>query len=337
MVCEIFLTQSSEGEEVIDEIIEIRNLKVNFYTYRGVVQALDNVNLEVKKGRILGLVGETACGKSVTALSILRLIMPPGKILGGEILFEGTNLLEKSEIEMRKIRGKKISMVFQEVTSSLNPVLTIGSQIADVISLHQKADKEEAKIKALEMLEKVRISNMKLNAYPHQLSDGMNQRVMIAMALSCNPRLLIADEPVTALDVTTQAQILKLMKSLQQEYQFSMLFITHNLGIVAENCDDVAVMYAGGHIMEYGSTEEVLSDPKHPYTQALLRCIPHVSHTGGENRLYTIGGVVPSLINPPTGCRFHPRCPFAKPICSERRPEPVKLKESHLVSCHLHA
>jgi oligopeptide/dipeptide ABC transporter ATP-binding protein len=313
-------------------LLKIENLKVNFYTYRGIVQALDDVNLEIEDGETCGLVGETGCGKSVTALSILGLIRPPGRIVGGKILFKGKNLLEENDNRLRKIRGKEISMIFQEVTPSLNPVLTIGSQMTDVIMLHQELGKEEAERKALELLKMVRIGDCenKFRAYPHELSDGMNQRVMIAMALSATPLLLIADEPTTALDVTTQAQILWLIRNLKATYMFATLLVTHNLGIVAENCDKVVVMYSG-QIVEQGSTEELFSNPRHPYTIALLKCIPS-SH---GSRLFSIGGLVPSLINPPPGCRFNPRCQKRKSICKEKRPEMTVLEKTHSVACHL--
>ncbi|MEC9488170.1 MAG: ABC transporter ATP-binding protein, partial [Halanaerobium sp.] len=294
-----------------DALIEVRGLQTYFYTEDGVVKAVDGVDFEIYKGETLGVVGESGCGKSVTSLSIMRLIPnPPGKIVGGDILFEGDSLLKKSESEMRKIRGNDISMIFQEPMTSLNPVYTVGDQIAEAIILHQKVSKKEAIERAVEMLRKVGIPlpEQRVNEYPHQLSGGMRQRVMIAMALSCNPKMLIADEPTTALDVTIQAQILELMNELKNEFDASIMMITHDLGVIAEVADRVAVMYAG-KIVEYSDAVSIFKNPKHPYTWGLLKSIPRLDKT--TERLMNIEGVVPNPLFFPDGCKFHTRCPFA--------------------------
>jgi oligopeptide/dipeptide ABC transporter ATP-binding protein len=321
-----------------DVLISVKNLKTNFYTYAGVVKALDGINLEIYKGETIGLVGETGCGKSVTALSIIRLIQwPPGKIDDGSIIFDGRDLLKLPEKEMRKIRGNKISMIFQEPMNSFNPVYTIGDQIAEIIMLHQKKHKKDAWSLAIEMLKFTGIPAPErvADSYPHELSGGMLQRAMIAMALSCQPALLIADEPTTALDVTIEAQILELMKDLKNKIGSSILLITHDLGIVADVCDRVGVMYAG-NIVELTSVERIFSNPSHPYTTGLINAIPKLS-TRHESRLETIPGNVPNLIFPPSGCRFHPRCSKAMDICRKEKPGIYKLEEGHLVSCFLFA
>ncbi len=316
------------------ELLEIKNLKLYFDTEEGIVKALENVNLMVKQGKIVGIVGETGSGKSVTALSVLRLIpQPPAKILAGEIWFNGVNLLELSEKEMDEIRGSQISMIFQEPMTSLNPTLTIGEQIVDVIRTHMKVSKSEAIRRALELLRLVRMHDPEtvLYKYSHELSGGMRQRAMIAMALSCNPKLLIADEPTTALDVTIQAQILGLIKRMNRELKLSVLLITHNFGIVAQICDAVAVMYAG-YIVEYGSTLEIFANSMHPYTRGLLRAIPPLEENVDE--LNVIPGAVPNLIEPPSGCRFHPRCERLVPgLCEKKAPELSWVNENHSLAC----
>jgi oligopeptide/dipeptide ABC transporter ATP-binding protein len=317
-------------------LLNINNLKTQFFSSGRVVRALDGVSFRIEEGEVFGLVGETGCGKSVTALSILRLIpFPPGKIIGGEILFRGRNLLLLQEEEMRSIRGKEISMIFQEPMTSLNPVFRIGDQMVELIVLHQKLDRSHASKKGLEMLERVHIpdADRVMNQYPHQLSGGMRQRVMIAMELSCHPFLLIADEPTTALDVTIQAQILRLIEEMKKELQTSILLITHDLGVIAEMCDRVAVMYAGS-IAEEARVEEIFEDPKHPYTQGLWGAIPRVDQE--KEILAVIPGTVPDLSQPPTGCKFHPRCPYRFDPCDQKNPPLFPLSPGHLVSCYLY-
>lgn len=321
-----------------DVLISIKNLKTNFYTYAGVVKALDGISLDIYKGETLGLVGETGCGKSVTALSIIRLIQwPPGRIDEGSIIFEGKDLLKLPNKEMREIRGNKISMIFQEPMTSFNPVYTIGDQIIEVLRLHQKMDKKTGRVKAIEMLKFTGIAAPErvANSYPHELSGGMLQRAMIAMALACQPALLIADEPTTALDVTIEAQILELMKDLKNKIGSSILIITHDLGIIADVCDRVGVMYAGT-IVELSDVQTIFKNPSHPYTVGLIGAIPKLS-TRHESRLDTIPGSVPNLISPPPGCRFHPRCNKAMDICRKEKPGVYRLGEGHYVSCFLFA
>ncbi|MGI6557641.1 MAG: ABC transporter ATP-binding protein [Limnochordia bacterium] len=314
-------------------LLAIENLKTYFYTREGVVPAVDGVNLTIKPGGTLALVGESGCGKSVTALSIMRLIpRPPGKIVEGRIMFNGENLLEKTESEMRAIRGNEISMIFQEPMTALNPVFTVGRQISEALILHQGLSKGEARLKAIEMLKLVGIPSpeRRVDDYPHQMSGGMRQRVMIAMALSCSPKLLIADEPTTALDVTIQAQILDLMKALQKELQTAILLITHDLGVVAESVEEVAVMYLG-RIVEQAAVNELFADPRHPYTIGLLGSIPKLHED--RDRLQVIEGLVPDPLHMPRGCRFHPRCPFVEAVCREEEPPTTRLPGDHLVQC----
>jgi peptide/nickel transport system ATP-binding protein/oligopeptide transport system ATP-binding protein len=317
-------------------LLAVKNLKTHFYSAGKTVRALDGVSFDIEEGGAFGLVGETGCGKSVTALSILRLIpSPPGKIVGGEIHFKGSNLLNLSEDEIRSIRGKEISMIFQEPMTSLNPVFRIGDQIAEVIMLHQKVNRSKAVETAAEMLERVRIPDAErvVKQFPHQLSGGMRQRVMIAMELSCHPSLLIADEPTTALDVTIQAQILRLIKEMKKELHTSILLITHDLGIVAEMCDRVAVMYAGS-IVEEASVEEIFEHPQHPYSQGLWGAIPHVDEE--KKTLAVIPGMVPDLSTPPAGCKFHPRCRFRFDPCDKLLPPFFQVSPDHFVSCYLY-
>ncbi len=316
-----------------DILLSVRNLKTHFYTEDGVVPAVDGISFDLERGGTLGIVGESGCGKSVTSLSIMGLIpSPPGKIVDGEIIFEGRDLTKLSEAEMRKIRGNDISMIFQEPMTSLNPVFTIGNQIMEAIMLHQKLDKAAARKKAIEMLSLVGIPSpeKRIDEYPHQLSGGMRQRVMIAMALSCNPKLLIADEPTTALDVTIQAQILDLMRDLQKELGTAIIMITHDLGVIAELVDRVAVMYTGV-IVESGDVETIFANPQHPYTQGLLASIPRLDMD--VDRLQAIPGSVPTPGNFPKGCGFHPRCPFAKDICVAKRPPAFAVGDGHHAAC----
>ncbi len=321
-------------------LLEVKNLKTGFRTDDGEVIAVDDISFRVENGKTLGIVGESGCGKSVTSLSIMRLISSPGSILGGEILFEGHNLLNLSENEMRSIRGNQISMIFQEPMTSLNPVFTIGNQISEAIELHEKSfSREQVEKKTVEMLKLVGIPEpeKRVNAYPHELSGGMRQRVMIAMALSCHPKLLIADEPTTALDVTIQAQILDLIRRLQGELGSSMILITHDLGVVAETCDDVAVMYAG-KIIEYGSVQDIFKRPRHRYTKGLLNSIPHFESGHRRERLETIPGMVPNLLDLKPGCRFQDRCPAVQPKCRGVEPTLNACQEqSHKAACYFPA
>ncbi|MHA1706037.1 MAG: ABC transporter ATP-binding protein, partial [Promethearchaeota archaeon] len=373
------------------KLIQIKNLKTYFFAEEGIVKAVDGVSFDIYKDEILGLVGETGCGKSVTALSILRLVREPGKIIEGNIIYNGIDLLTLPENEVRKYRGRDITIIFQDPLNSLNPVLSIGEQISEVFLLHQyneirneldrrlivrKEKKKKIKEltqklkqnsdltlkqkeaikkeinelkkqtkhfpvlkdvlldKSVEIIKKMGIADAEeiVNRYPHELSGGMRQRIMIAMALSCNPGLLIADEPTTALDVTIQAQILDLMQQLKKKYQTSILLITHDLGIIAEMCDRVAVMYSG-NIVEYAIAEELFKRPSHPYTQGLIGAIPSIEKR--NKKLKTIRGMVPNLIYPPSGCRFHPRCDERLEVCDKVRPELIKIGEKHYVACHL--
>jgi oligopeptide/dipeptide ABC transporter ATP-binding protein len=317
-------------------MLEVKNLKTEFRTEDGSFLAVDDVSFQVQNGKTLGIVGESGCGKSVTSLSILRLIQNPGRIVGGEILFNGKNLLKLSDEEMRQIRGNDISMIFQEPMTSLNPVFTIGDQIEETIRLHQKGlSAAQIKERAIEMLRLVNIPapEKRYEEFPHQLSGGMRQRVMIAMAISCNPKLLIADEPTTALDVTIQAQILDLMRKLKSEFGASMILITHDLGVVAEMCDEVIVMYAG-KIVEHGSIEDIFYRPKHPYTRGLLDSIPHFESGHRLEKLRTIPGMVPSLTNLPKGCRFYDRCLKRQDNCQLAMPALIPMSETQEAACY---
>lgn len=316
-----------------EPLLKVENLKTYFYTEEGVVPAVDGLDFDLMPDETLAIVGESGCGKSVTSLSILQIVAtPPGKIIDGKIIFRGENLLEKSEKEIRKIRGNHISMIFQEPLTSLNPVFTIGYQITDILRLHQGMNKKEARAKALEMLEKVKIPSAAqvLDEYPHQLSGGMRQRVMIAMALACNPDILIADEPTTALDVTIQAQIMHLLKDLQQENHTSIILITHDLGVVAQIAKRVMVMYAGLAV-EYADVRSIFKDPLHPYTSGLLKSIP--SPTDKKDTLFSIKGSIPSPKDYPAGCRFSPRCPYCSDKCVNQAPPLFPLDDGRLVRC----
>ena len=313
-------------------LLEVNELQTHFFTERGVAKAVDGVTFSVNAGETLCLVGESGCGKSVTALSILRLVTPPGRIVGGGIRFDGRDLLALSKDEMRQIRGNQISMIFQEPMTSLNPVFTVGNQIAEAIRLHQRVSKAEARNRTIEMLRKVQISSpeTRVDDYPHQMSGGMLQRVMIAMALACNPKLLIADEPTTALDVTVQAQILELLAQLRQEFKMAVLLITHDLGIVAEVADHVAVMYAG-KIVEHATAMDLFARPSHPYTLGLFNSLP--SRVKPDQKLAVIPGNVPSPLEFPTGCKFHPRCPFAVDRCRAEEPPLAEVSAGHRSAC----
>jgi len=313
-------------------LLEVKDLKTYFFTEDGVVKAVDGVDFEVYQGETLGIVGESACGKSVTAFSIMKLLDYPGKTVGGEVIFKGENLLEKTEDEMRRIRGKEIAMIFQEPMTALNPVLTVGFQISEALMTHFKISKEEAMKKSVELLKKVGIPipEQRVNEYPHQLSGGMRQRAMIAMAMSCDPSLLIADEPTTALDVTIQAQILDLMRSLLKDFNGSLIMITHDLGVIAEIADRIAVMYAG-KVVEHADKKTIFHNPLHPYTFGLLTSIPRLDLE--LKRLDTIPGIVPDPLHFPVGCKFNPRCRFATDRCKEEEPCLVKVEEGHLVRC----
>ena len=322
-------------------LLQVHNLKTYFYTFEGIAKAVDDISFYLKKGETLGLVGESGCGKSVTAQSIMRLIPePPGKIVHGKIDFDGIDLVQLDMEEMRDIRGRRISMIFQEPMTSLNPVYTIGNQISEMFILHEKLSKRESWEKSIEMLKKVQIPapEKRVQEYPHQLSGGMRQRAMIAMALSCNPEILIADEPTTALDVTIQAQIIELMLQLKKDFNAAIILITHDLGVVAEIAQRVVVMYAG-KVVEEGQTITIFEEPKHPYTQGLLKSIPKLGKRSmhGRERLKEIEGIVPSLYGLPPGCSFYPRCPKAMSICQEHSPELIDIGETHRVSCWLHS
>jgi oligopeptide/dipeptide ABC transporter ATP-binding protein len=320
-----------------EPLLEIRNLAVQFFTYQGTVRALEGVSLCMGRGEILGLVGETGCGKSVLARSVLRLIAdPPGRITGGEILFKGRDLLNLSRREMRRIRGNEISMIFQEPMSSLNPVFTVGNQMQEVVALHQAVGRDEARRICVDMLRQVKMPDpdQVLAKYPHELSGGMRQRVMIAMELSCRPDLLLADEPTTALDVTVQAQVLSILEGITRQQGVAVLFISHDLGVIAQLCDRVAVMYAGG-IVETAPAAAIFAAPRHPYTRGLLQAIPRIDD--GKEALMVIPGTVPSLIDPPRGCRFHPRCGHRFHPCDRESPPFYEPSPGHRAACHLHA
>jgi len=322
-----------------DRILDVRGLKTYFYTEDGVVKAVDGVDLYVKRGEVMGLVGESGCGKSVTSFSVMRLVGLPGKIVDGEILFEGEDLLKVPESDMMRIRGERISMIFQQPTSCLNPVFKVGDQISEVLNVHKKIGKEEGRARAVHLLQTVGIpeAEKRVDAYPHELSGGMAQRVMIAMALACMPELLIADEPTTALDVTIQAQILDLLRNLRAQMNTSIVLITHDLGIVAEMCERVAVMYAG-RIVEEADVEMLFEAPCHPYTVGLIGSIPVLGQV--KERLDVIPGSVPNLIDLPPGCKFAPRCrariEHGLDICTQEEPPLRSILPRHTVRCWLH-
>ncbi|NLM43108.1 MAG: ABC transporter ATP-binding protein [Clostridiales bacterium] len=314
-----------------DLIINIENLIVHYETEEGTVRAVNGIDLKMKKKRSIGLVGETGAGKTTTALAMLRLIPdPPGVIKNGVIVLNGENILDKSVKEMENIRGKDISMIFQDPMTALNPVFTVGEQIAESIMLHEDVSKKEAYERAKELLEMVGISGNRANEYPHQFSGGMRQRAIIAIALACQPKVLIADEPTTALDVTIQAQVLELINDLMEKHETALLMITHDLGVVAEVCDEVAVMYAG-RIVEKGSLEDVFNRTKHPYTEGLFNSLPNIKDR--KAKLKPIPGLMPDPTNLPIGCAFSPRCPYANDICREQKPVPRWISSTHMVEC----
>jgi oligopeptide/dipeptide ABC transporter ATP-binding protein len=323
-----------------EALLEVKNLRTTFYTADGSVDAVDNVSFNVRRGEAVALVGESGCGKSVTAMSIMRLVAVPGKITGGEIRFKGRDLASLSEKEMRNVRGNDIAMVFQEPMTSLNPVFKIGAQVAEAIRIHRKVGKKEAWKQAGDMLDLVSIPDphKRLHDYPHQLSGGMRQRVMIAIALSCDPELLIADEPTTALDVTIQAQIMELLTSLQKKLGLAVLLITHDLGVVAEFCERVVVMYTG-RVVEEAPVRDLFANPAHPYTRGLLRSLPSVTAVNtpeARTRLATIEGMVPPLTNLPQGCKFNPRCPDVMEICLGNEPALMPVAAGQSARCYLH-
>ena len=316
-----------------EKILSVENLKTWFFVSDGIVKAVDGVTFDINRGEVLGLVGESGCGKSVTARSIMRLVPdPPGKIVDGKVLFDGVDLLRITEEEMRTIRGGRIAMSFQDPMTYLNPVHKVGDQIAEAIMLHQDLQKEEAFEKAIEILKLVQIPEAPRRAidYPHQLSGGMRQRILLAMALSCNPDLLIVDEPTTALDVIVQAEVLDLLKDLKKKLNLSIILITHDLGVVVNLADRIAVMYAG-RIMELGDKVEIFTSPKNPYTIGLLASVPNIDDD--QRELISINGDVPDMVNPPSGCRFHPRCPYVKTRCKEKFPPLKEFNDGHFVAC----
>lgn len=325
----------------MEPILQIQDLSVRFNTFEGRVQALNNISFELAPGEVLGIVGESGCGKSVTAMSILRLLAcPPGEIAGGKILFQGRDLLSLSDKEIRAIRGESIAMIFQEPMTALNPVFTVGDQIGEVLRTHKGKSRKEAASGATELLRKVRIPDpaKAADSYPHEMSGGMRQRAMIAMALACKPKVLIADEPTTALDVTIQAQVIDLMKDLQSDEGMSVLFITHDLGVVANTANRVIVMYLG-RIVEQASVEALFKRPFHPYTQGLMASIPRVGDKlrGEKKELMEIKGTVPSLLNIPAGCKFNQRCPHAMERCRQEEPKLEEVSKGHLCRCWLHS
>ncbi|HET7404976.1 MAG TPA: ABC transporter ATP-binding protein, partial [Candidatus Bathyarchaeia archaeon] len=314
-------------------ILRVDGLRTHFYTFAGIVKAVDGVGLYVNKGETLGLVGESGSGKTVTAQSIMRIVPSPGKIVEGSIEFEGKSMLSLSEAEMQHIRGNEIAYIPQDPTTTLDPVYTVGDQLAEVIMRHQKVSKSFARGKAIELLRSVEIpdADVRVNQYPHELSGGTKQRIAIARALSCEPSLILADEPTTALDVTIQAQILDLLKSLKEKLQVAMVLITHDMGIVADTCDRVTVLYAG-QVCETGTAEQIFEKPKHPYTEALLSSVPSLALR--RQKLSVIPGNVPNLIQPPSGCRFHPRCAYVQQICVDKDPKLEPIENGRLVHCH---
>ncbi|MBZ2174778.1 ABC transporter ATP-binding protein [Schnuerera sp. xch1] len=316
------------------KILEVRNLRTYFHTFKGTVKAVDDVSFDINEGEILGVVGESGGGKSVTGFSVIRLIEEPGKIETGEIIYNGENLMKKSENQMNKVRGKDISMIFQDPMTSLNPVYTIGKQIEEVLLLHEKdLTKSQRKQKCIELLKSVGISNpeSRMKSYPHQFSGGMRQRVVIATALAASPKLIIADEPTTALDVTIQAQILKLMQNLVEEHGCALMLITHDLAVISEIADRINVMYCG-KIIETGNTKDIIKEYKHPYTEGLINSIPDLDKD--KKKLESISGIVPNMFDLPEGCNFSPRCRYCKQICKEEEPELQQVGQSHYIACH---
>jgi len=314
-------------------VLEVKNLKMYYYTLRGWVKAVDDVSFQVDKGESLGLAGESGCGKTSAALSILKLLPHNGKIFGGKIILEGQDIVQIPEEKFRKeIRWKKVSTIFQGAMNALHPTMKVGEQIAEALLLHENISKEEALERAGKLLDLVGVGAERIDRYPHELSGGMKQRVMIAMSLVCNPILVIADEPTTALDVIISAQVLKVMEELQKKLGLSLILITHDLSVISEVCDKVAIMYAG-KIVEHGNIKRIYKEPLHPYTQKLINAFPNV--LGPKQELIGISGFPPDLLNPPSGCRFHPRCPYAREICKKKEPPIIEIEKKHLVACHL--
>lgn len=332
------LTQEAPSEMAVtsNNALVVENLRTYYFTRRGVVKAVDDVSFHLEKGECLCLVGESGCGKTATALSLLRLIdSPPGKIVSGRVWFNNQDLLQLSDREIRDIRGSRIAMIFQDPQSSLNPVMPVGYQVEEQILTHLNISRPEAVKKAIALMKTIGIADAerRIAEYPHQFSGGMRQRVMIAMALSCDPEILIADEPTTALDVTVKAQVVDILKGLRQDRRMSLLFITHDLGIVAQIADRIIVMYAG-KIVEDGTTNDIFGLPKHPYTIGLINCLPDI--TTQKERLTPIAGFIPSLIHPPSGCPFHPRCTRVMPVCSQEAPHAIAISSGHTAYCHLY-
>ena len=322
---------------MIENILQIQNLKTYFFTRHGVVKAVDDISFDLRQGECLCVVGESGCGKSATAMSILRLVdSPPGKIVNGKILFHGEDLLAYSDEKLRHVRGNQIAMIFQDPQTALNPVFNVGNQIEEQIRLHLRTNHKSSQLRAISLMEQVGIPQAKdrMKDYPHQFSGGMKQRVMIAAALSCNPEILIADEPTTALDTTIKVQILEIFRELKQKKNMSIIFITHDLGTVAEIADRIIVMY-GGRIAERGTAFDIFDQPKHPYTLGLINCLPDISHR--RDRLTPIPGTISDLIDPPEGCIFYPRCEHHQPVCQETKPSEIKISGEHFVACHLHS
>ena len=327
---------AAAAPEVGDLLLDVRGLSTQFETREGLLRAVDDLHLKLERGQTLGLVGESGCGKSMLAYSLLRLVPPPGRVVSGEIFWKGRDLMALSEEEIRKVRGREIAMVFQEPTAALNPVLTVGEQVAEPLRIHFKMSRRQAKEKAAELLQAVRIPDpvRRLQDYPHQMSGGMKQRALIAMAIACSPDLLIADEPTTALDVTVQAQILDLLSRLKEEFHLSVILISHDLGVVAQNADRCAVMYAG-RIVEEASVRSIFLEPKHPYTEGLLRSIPRPgSNKDGKKKLSAIEGTVPNLAALPPGCAFGPRCPARFEPCDGKSPVLLEVAPKHLAACY---
>ena len=313
-------------------LLDVRNLKTYYYTLRGAVRAVDNVSLTVRKGEVLGIAGESGCGKSTLAWSLMSYVPPPGRIVSGSIMIDGRDITKMNETALRKeIRWKKVSMIFQGAMNALTPVFTIEDQLAEPLIIHKGYTKEEAREEIVSLLKSVGLDESFLKRYPHELSGGQKQRVVIAMALLLRPDLVIADEPTTALDVIVQAQIMNLFKEVKKKYNIGMIFITHDLSIIAEIADKVAIMYAG-KIVEYGTSDQVFLNPQHPYTQGLLKSIPRIR---SREKITWIPGVPPDLVNPPPGCRFHPRCPYAMDVCRREEPPLVEVEPGHYVACHL--
>jgi len=321
----------SSRHQTVNLMLTVTDLKTHFFTRKGTIKAVDGISFQLDKGETLGLAGESGCGKTTAALSLIRLVPSPGEVVGGQVLLDGLDILKLTEDELREVRWKKISLIFQGAMNALNPLFTVGNQIGEAIMAHEETDPETASVRVAKLLEMVRIDPERVGDYPHQLSGGMKQRVMIAMALACQPQVLIADEPATALDVIVQSQILKLIAELQKRLQVSMILITHDLSVLAETASKIAIMYAG-NIVEYADTRTVFRNPRHPYTRALIECFPSIREHSSVMK--SISGSPPNLLNPPSGCKFHPRCPYAKTICSRESPPVMNISPNHFSMCH---